>query len=114
MANDVLMVRIYLREADHGRRNTLMQEIFSILRDRHAVQGATVFRGIAGFGASGKVHANDLLQLTVDLPLMIEFYGEPAVAETAIQLIDDLVPGGHVVSWPATCHGAASWRPTRG
>ena len=45
MANDVLMVRIYLSEADHGRRKTLMREILSILHDRHAVQGVTVFRG---------------------------------------------------------------------
>ena len=55
MANDVLMVRVYLSEADHGRRKTLMREILSILHDRHAVQGVTVFRGVAGFGASGEV-----------------------------------------------------------
>ena len=53
MGNDVLMVRIYLSEADHGRRKTLMSEILSLLQDQHAVQGVTVFRGIAGFGASG-------------------------------------------------------------
>jgi uncharacterized protein len=106
MANDVLMVRIYLSERDHGRRKTLMQQVFSILHDRHAVQGVTVFRGVAGFGASGEVHANDLLRLTVALPLVIEFFDEPAVAQAAIHLIDDLVPGGHIVSWPATCHGA--------
>jgi uncharacterized protein len=111
MANDVLMVRIYLSEADHGRRKTLMQEIFSILHDRHAVQGVTVFRGVAGFGAGGAVHANDILRLTVDLPLVIEFFDEPEVAEAAIHLIDDLVPGGHIVSWPAKCHGAACQPP---
>ena len=81
MANDVLMVRIYLSEADHGRRRTLMQEIFSILHDRHAVQGVTVFRGVAGFGARGEVHADDILRLNVDLPLVIEFFDEPEVAE---------------------------------
>jgi uncharacterized protein len=106
MANDVLMVRIYLSVADHGRRKTLMREIFSLLHDRHAVRGVTVFRGVAGFGASGEVQANDLLRLTVDLPLVIELFDEPAVAEAAIHLIDDLVPGGHIVSWPADM----SWR----
>ena len=55
MATDVLMVRIYLSEADHGRRRTLMQEILSTLHDRHAVRGVTVFRGIAGFGADGEI-----------------------------------------------------------
>ena len=51
MANDVLMFRVYLSEADHGRRRTLIREILSILHDRHIVQAVTVFRGIAGFGA---------------------------------------------------------------
>ena len=114
MSTDVLMVRIYLSEADHGRRRTLMQEIFSILHDRHAVQGVTVFRGVAGFGARGEVHADDILRLNVDLPLVIEFFDEPKVAEAAIHLLDDLVPGEHIVSWSATCHSAACAPLTRG
>jgi uncharacterized protein len=114
MATDVLMVRIYLSEADHGRRKTLMREIFSLLHDRHAVQGVTVFRGVAGFGPDGEVHADNMLRLTVDLPLVIEFFDEPAAAEAAIHLLDDLVPGGHIVSWPAKCHGAACAPPKPG
>jgi PII-like signaling protein len=108
MGSDILMVRIYLSEADHGRRRTLMQEILTLLQERHAVQGVTVFRGIAGFGASGEVRADDILRLSVDLPLVIEFFDEPKVAEAAIGLLRDLVPGGHIVSWPAQRHGAAA------
>jgi PII-like signaling protein len=89
MANDVLMVRVYLSEAHHGRRKTPVREIFSILHDRHAVKGVTVFRGVVGFDASGEVHANDILRLNVDLPLVIEFFDEPSVAEAAIHLLDD-------------------------
>jgi PII-like signaling protein len=107
MANDVLMVRVYLSEGDHGRRTTLMREILSILHDRRLVRGVTVFRGVAGFGASGEVHANDILRLNIDLPLVIEFFDEPMVAEAAIHLLDHLVPAGHIVSWPAQGHGAA-------
>lgn len=108
MTNEILMVRIYLSEADHGKRKKLMQEILTLLQDRHAVQGVTVFRGIAGFGASGEVHADDILRLNVDLPLVIEFFDEPKVAEAAIALLDDLVPGGHIVSWPARRYGTAA------
>jgi hypothetical protein len=107
MSTDVLMVRIYLSEADHGRRRTLMREIFSLLHDRHAVQGVTVFRGVAGFGPDGEVHADDMLRLAVDLPLVIEFFDDPEIAEAAIHLLDDLVPGGHIVSWPAKRYGPA-------
>ena len=113
MANDVVMVRIYLSEADHGRRKTLMQEILTLLQDRHAVQGVTVFRGIAGFGASGEVRADDILRLNVDLPLVIEFFDEPKVVEAAIHLLDDLVPGGHIVSWPAARYGTTALRHKR-
>jgi uncharacterized protein len=113
MANDILMVRIYLSEADHGRRKRLMQEILTLLQDQHAVQGVTVFRGIAGFGAGGEVRAEDILRLNVDLPLVIEFFDEPKVAEAAIHLLDDLVPGGHIVSWPARRYGTTKLPPKR-
>jgi uncharacterized protein len=112
MAADVLMVRIYLSEADHGRRTTLMREIFSLLHNGHAVQGVTVFRGVAGFGPDGEVHADNMLRLTVDLPLVIEFFDEPTVAEAAIRLLDNLVPKGHIVAWPAKRYGAAAAPPS--
>jgi PII-like signaling protein len=108
MGNDILIVRIYLSEADHGKRKTLMQEILTLLQERHAVQGVTVFRAIAGFGAGGEMHAGDILRLNVDLPLVIEFFDEPQVAEAAIALLEDRVPGGHIVSWPARRYGTTA------
>lgn len=101
MATDVTIVRIYLSEADHGKRNNLMKEIFAILHDQHRVKGTTVFRGIAGFGQTGEVHAADLLRLMVDLPLVIEFFDTPETVEAALPLLKPLVPQGHIVSWPA-------------
>ena len=112
MGDDILMVRVYLREADHGKRKTLMQEILTLLQERHGVQAVMVFRAIAGFGAGGEVHADDILRLNVDLPLVIEFFEDPKVAEAAIALLDGRVPGGHIVSWPARRPGIAA-PPTR-
>jgi hypothetical protein len=105
------MVRIYLSEGDYGRRTTLMREILSILHDRHAVKGATVFRGVAGFGSDGVVHADDMLRINVDLPLVIEFFDEPTAAEAAIHFLESMVPQGHIVSWPAKRYGAAARLP---
>lgn len=99
---DVIFVRIYLHEADHGKRRNLMQEIMTTLKDQHRVRGITVFRGIAGVGDSGEVQAADLLRLMVDLPLVIEFYDEPAVARGVIKTLEALILGHPVVSWPAT------------
>jgi PII-like signaling protein len=110
MSNEMLMVRIYLSEADRGKRKALMQEILTLLKDRNAVQAVTVFRGIAGFGARGEIHAADILRLKVDLPLVIEFFDEPKIAEAAIELLDDLVPRAHIVSWLATRAGVPTTR----
>jgi uncharacterized protein len=114
MPNDVLMVRVYLSEADQGRRRTLVREILSALHDKRAVQGVTVFRGVAGFGSDGEVHADDMLRINVDLPLVIEFFDEPEAAEAAIRFLDHLVPAGHIVSWPAKRYGAEVPLPKRG
>lgn len=103
MESDVTIVRIYLHEADHGRRKSLMQEILNILQDQQRVKLVTVFRGIAGMGDSGEVHAADILRIMVDLPLVIEFFDEPPVVEAVLKLMGDLLREGHVVSWRATC-----------
>ena len=113
MDNEVLIVRIYLRETEHGRRKTLMQEVLNILHDQQRVQGVIVFRGIAGFGESGEVHAADLLRLNVDLPLVVEFFDKPNVAKAALALLDGLVPPGHILSWRAVQHqSVGSAKPT--
>ncbi|MBU6510513.1 MAG: DUF190 domain-containing protein [Gammaproteobacteria bacterium] len=103
MDKDMLLVRIYLSETDRGKNRNLLDEIMDVLHDQHKVHGVTVFRGIAGFGAKGVVHSADLLRLTVKLPLVIEFFDEPATVEAALTSLGDLAPSGHVVSWPVRC-----------
>jgi uncharacterized protein len=102
METEATIVRIYLHEADHGRRKTLMREILDILHAQHRVQRVTVFRGIAGFDGSAEHHLADLLRVMVDLPLVIEFIDEPPVVETVLGAIHGLVPEGRIVSWQVT------------
>ncbi len=102
MNSEVTMVRIYLHEADHGKRRTLMEEILKLLAHQNHVQGVIVFRGIAGLGDSGEVLAADMLRLNVDLPLVIEFFDEPEVAEIVLGALDGMVPKGHIITWRAT------------
>ncbi len=103
MDSEITIVRIYLSEGDHGRRKTLMQEILNILHDQHRVRGVTVFRGIAGFGNAGEVHAADVLRLMVDLPLVIEFFDKPTVVQAVLGLLSGLIPEGRIVWWQAMC-----------
>ncbi len=102
MTNDITIVRIYLREADKGRRESLMNEILKTLHDQHRVKGVTVFRGVAGFGDTVEVQGADLLHILTSLPLVIEFFDTPERVETAIEVLNGLLPAGHIVSWAAT------------
>lgn len=106
MDKEVTVVRIYLREADHGKRKTLMQEVLNILHDQQRVQNLVVFRGIAGFGDSGEVRASDLLRINVDLPLVIEFFDTPTVVNAALALLDGLVPASQILMLRAEPHKA--------
>ena len=100
MEKDMILVRIYLSEADQGRRHNLLDEIFQVLHDRHRVHGVTVFRGIAGFGARGEVHSADLSQR---LPLVVEFFDEAPLVQAALEALNGLIPSGHIISWPVQC-----------
>jgi PII-like signaling protein len=111
MEREVMIVRIYLSEAEHGKKKTLMKEVLSLLHDQHRVQGVIVLRGIAGFGDSGEIHASDMLRLNVDLPLVVEFFDSPDVAAAAITLLEKIMPPGQIISWRATRYGTALSKP---
>lgn len=100
----ISMVRIYIQEGDKREGHNLMQEIFALLHDEHRVHGVTVFRGIAGFGAKGVVHSADLLRITVHLPLVIEFFDEPAIVDAVMPRLAEMVPPGRIVRWQAECN----------
>jgi uncharacterized protein len=93
---DVTMVRIYLTEGE-GR----LAELMGLLHDRDKVRGVTVFRGISGFGRSGRVHSATLLDVSLDLPLVIEFFDTPARIAAVMAHLDQVIEPGHMVSWPA-------------
>ena len=103
METNVTVVRIYLSESDHKHGKTLMQDILDVLHDQHKVKRVTVLRGIAGIGDTGEVRASNMLRIMVDLPIVIEFVDTPEVVNSVLELLGDLVPAGHIVSWPATC-----------
>lgn len=93
---DVVIVRIYLHEAKAHQ-----EELMKFLHDESKVRGVTVFRGITGFGVSGKYHSSKLMDMSLDLPVVVEFFDIP---EKAIKIIEELnkkINPGHIVYWPA-------------
>jgi hypothetical protein len=96
---EVVFVRVYLTEGE-GRMERLLQR----LHDEEKVKGVTVFRGISGFGKSGKMHSSSLLDMSLDLPLVLEFFDEPYKVASILAHIGKDIEPGHIVSWPATLH----------
>jgi len=94
--SDVTVVRIYLTEDEQ-----LMKPLLAKLHDEEKVRGVTVFRGISGFGRSGKVHSSMLLDLSLDLPVVIEFFDTPDKVRRILGHLKELLPPGHVLSWQA-------------
>ena len=92
----VTMVRIYLTEGDHQ-----LQKLLEFLKQEDHVRGVTAFRGIAGFGPSGKLHEASLLDISLDLPLVVELFDQPERAEKIKQDLHQWVGPGHIVSWSA-------------
>jgi PII-like signaling protein len=96
-SSDVTVVRVYLTEGQH-----LFQTLMQILHDEEKVAGVTAFRGIAGFGQSGELHSATLLDVSLNMPLVLEFFDKPAKVEQVLERINPLVSPGHILSWPAT------------
>ncbi|MGA7981222.1 MAG: DUF190 domain-containing protein [Chromatiaceae bacterium] len=94
------MVRVYLSESNHE-----LEHLLKCLHDELRVCGVTVVRGIEGYGSSGVIHSASLVDLSADLPLVLEFFDEPEKASRAIERISDFVDPGHVVSWAVTVEG---------
>ncbi|PLX62402.1 DUF190 domain-containing protein [Sedimenticola selenatireducens] len=93
----VTMVRIYLTEGRHQ-----YQQLLELLHDREQVAGVTAFRGIAGFGQSGTMHSSSLLDMSLDLPIILEFFDTPEKVSQVLKHLNSLIKPGHIVSWSAT------------
>lgn len=92
----VTVVRIYLTEADK-----VLQDLLRCLHDQAQVRGVTVFRAVTGFGRSGVVHSSSLLDLSLNLPVAVEFFDTPERVEDILKHLQDRLQPGHVVVWKA-------------
>lgn len=95
----ITIVRIYALEGD-GR----IEMALELLRGQLNIMGATVLRGIEGMGASRAIHTSSLVDLSLELPLVLEFYDEPELALQAIEALQAKLHFDHVVSWSGSAY----------
>ena len=91
---EIVYVRIYITESSH-----LLNKVVDYLHDEAKVRGVTVLRGISGFGETGK-HSSSLLALSLDLPLVIEFFDDKHKIDPVIDYLSNIIKPEHIVFWP--------------
>jgi PII-like signaling protein len=89
------LMRIFIGESDKYRGRPLYEALLQRFRER-GLAGATVLRGVAGFGASSVVHTEKLLRLSLDLPIIVEVVETDAAIQSVLPDLDELIGGGLV------------------
>jgi len=88
-----VLMRIHIGERDKYNGNPLYSEIVQLLR-RKRYAGATVYRAIMGFGASSHIRTDRFLELSLDLPIVVECVETEERIEAVLPEIDGMIDGG--------------------
>jgi PII-like signaling protein len=93
---ELVLARVFMGESDKWHHQPLYLALVERLR-REGFAGATVLRGITGFGARSIVHTTHLLDLSADLPLVVEIVDtDDHVQSKLLPILDEMVKGGLV------------------
>lgn len=92
-AGERTLMRIFIGESDKHHGRPLYEVLLEEFR-RRGLAGATVLRGIAGFGASSVLHTHKVLRLSVDLPLVIEVVETDEKIQALLPELDAMIGGG--------------------
>jgi len=87
------LMRIHIGESDKWHGRPLHEAIVELLR-REGFSGATVLRGVAGYGGSSIYHTDKILRLSQDLPLIVEVVEYAERIEKILPRLDEMLDGG--------------------
>ena len=94
-AGEKTLMRIFISEADRHKGKPLYEVLVEMLR-KQGFAGATVLKGVAGFGANSVMHTDKLLCLSTELPLVIEVIDGEEKIQQIIPQFDELMQGGMI------------------
>jgi PII-like signaling protein len=87
------LLRIFIGESDTWHGKPLYEAIVQVARSE-GLAGATVLRGIEGFGADSRLHTSRILRLSEDLPVVIEIVDTAEKVESVLPKLDEMVGEG--------------------
>ena len=95
LPEDALLLRIFIGESDRHRHKPLYEAIVLKAREMH-LAGATVLRGPMGYGASSRIHTAKIIQLSMDLPFIVEIVDTEEKINGFLPVLDEMMSGGLV------------------
>jgi PII-like signaling protein len=90
-----LLVRIFMGEGDQWHHRPLATALLERLR-KEGFAGATVFHGVAGFGAHSVMHTAHILRLSEDLPVLVEIVDTEERIQQLLPILEEMVQEGLV------------------
>lgn len=101
LIGEQVLMRIFIGESDRYEHKPLYEALVELLRNE-GFAGATVLRGISGFGANRVYHSQKLLDLSADLPLIVEVVDSQENFDAIMPRLDAMMGGGMITLEKAT------------
>jgi PII-like signaling protein len=89
------LLRIFIGESDRWQGKPLYEAIVLKAREM-GIAGATMLRGLMGFGAASRIHTAKILRLSEDMPIVIEIVDSADKIDALLPIIDEMVEEGMV------------------
>lgn len=103
LPEDGCLLRIFIGESEKVGGKPLYQRIVEEAR-ACGLAGATVWRGMMGFGAHSRIHTSKIMRLSQDLPVIVEIVDVREKLEAFLEKIDPLIKGGLATLEKAQVH----------
>jgi PII-like signaling protein len=95
LPREATLLRLFVGESDKWEGRPLY-EVFVERARKHGLAGATVLRGVLGYGANSRIHTSKILRLSEDLPMIVEIVDEQEKIESFLAQVDELLREGLV------------------
>ena len=87
------LMRIHIGESDKWHGKALYDALVELFR-AEGLSGATVLRGVAGYGSTSRYHTDKSLRLSQDLPIVVEVVEDTERIERLLPRLDEMIGGG--------------------
>jgi uncharacterized protein len=89
------LMRIHIGESDKWHGRPLYEVLVEYFR-KEGLSGATVLRGVGGYGSTSRIHSDKVLRLSQDLPIVVEVVEDTERVERILPSLDEMIGGGLV------------------